>query len=222
MKTIPLLMFMLCLQGCGTASVALNQGIGNGDTAQPQASRRDVERMFGPSLGKIPKSDGRFVELYLESECKGRCAERVERCAAAYLFASRCADSPVALGNDCRFRRVFIQYDEQDRVLSVMTERRQDEPYLGCRLEDAPVPSRDQSVGARASVTKRLTRSPSARGLQCGRVGKQEEVPRVQQEVRQYARLDAARTLKYIAVHEPRDRGQYDVAGSAGKVRQSE
>ena len=67
--------------------------------------RHDIERRLGQSVGIVPRSDGGFMELYL---------------------------APAGLQSGCRWRRVFVRYNDAGRVLSVLVERPQSHADPAC------------------------------------------------------------------------------------------
>ena len=108
MKTASLIVLLVCLQGCVPDYAALKERRDDGSIVQFHEHRHDIEERLGQSVGIVPRSDGGFMELYLAPAC-----------------GSECTGVSAGLSSDCRWRRVFVQYDEADRVLSVLVERRQ-------------------------------------------------------------------------------------------------
>jgi len=132
MKTALLVVLLVCLQGCAPESVALKERRDDVGTLQHDENRHDIEQRLGQSVGLVPRSDGGFMELYLQPACGSGCIGVNGVCAAEAQDRAGCVGAPAGQRSDCRLRRVFVHYDEADRVLSVLVERLQKHVPLAC------------------------------------------------------------------------------------------
>ncbi len=132
MKTPLFVVLLACLQGCAPDSAALKERRDDGSTLQYQENRHDIEQRLGQSVGLVPRSDGGVMELYLKPACGRGCVGVNRVCAAHALNHAGCAVARAGQRGDCGWRRVYVHYDQADRVLSVLVERLQKQAPSAC------------------------------------------------------------------------------------------
>ena len=125
MKTTMLLIPLLLLfQGCAANMAASGQNGPDLNVVKRQQSRDDVERMLGMPAETIKRTDDATVELYLVEARTEPDMTRAAGHAAADLFTFglwEFVGGPIEAYHGRR-QRVVVEYDENDRVVSVMTE----------------------------------------------------------------------------------------------------
>ena len=117
---------VLLLPGCAANMAAQGQNGPDMNVVKRQQTRDDVERMLGLPVETIRRTDGEIVELYLVEAKTDPSAVRAAGHATADLFTFglwEFVGGPIEAYRGRR-QRVVIQYDENDRVVSVMTDRR--------------------------------------------------------------------------------------------------
>ena len=126
MKRILLLVLLAAgLQGCAANMAAQGQNGPDLNVVKRQETRDDVERMLGLPVETIRRSDGEIVELYIVEARTQASATRAAGHATADLFTFgfwEFVGGPIEAYHG-RKQRVVVQYDEDDRVVSVMTDR---------------------------------------------------------------------------------------------------
>lgn len=123
--TILFVLLITLLQGCAANMAAQGQSGPDINVVKRQQTRDDVERMLGLPADTIRRSDGEIVELYLVEARTEPDAVRATGHAAADLFTFglwEFVGGPIEAYHGRR-QRVVVQYDDNDRVLSVMTDR---------------------------------------------------------------------------------------------------
>ena len=123
--TIALILMISLLQGCAANMAAQGQNGPDMNVVNRQHNRDDVERMLGLPVETIRRTDGEIVELYLVEARTEPNMTRAAGHAAADLFTFgfwEFVGGPVEAYQGRR-QRVVVQYDENDRVISVMTVR---------------------------------------------------------------------------------------------------
>ncbi len=115
----------ILLQGCAANMAASGQNGPDMNVVKRQQTRDDVERMLGLPKDTIQRSDGEIVELYIVEARTEPSKTRAVGHATADLFTFglwEFVGGPIEAYNGRR-QRVVVQYDEEDRVVSVMTDR---------------------------------------------------------------------------------------------------
>lgn len=113
------------LQGCAANMAAQGQNGPDMNVVKRQQNRDDVERMLGLPVETIRRADGEMVELYIVEARTEPDMTRAAGHAAADLFTFglwEFVGGPVEAYQGRR-QRVIVEYDENDRVMSVMTDR---------------------------------------------------------------------------------------------------
>ena len=113
------------LQGCAANMAGQGQNGPDMNVVKRQETRDDVERMLGLPVEIIRRSDGEVVELYIVEARTQPSAARAAGHATADLFTFglwEFVGGPIEAYHG-RKQRVVVQYDEHDRVVSVMTDR---------------------------------------------------------------------------------------------------
>jgi len=113
------------LQGCAANMAVQGQNGPDMNVVKRQETRDDVERMLGLPVEIIRRSDGELVELYIVEARTQPSATRAAGHATADLFTFglwEFVGGPIEAYRG-RKQRVAVQYDEDDRVVSVMTDR---------------------------------------------------------------------------------------------------
>ena len=126
MKRILLLVILaIGLHGCAANMAVQGQNGPDMNVVKRQETRDDVERMLGLPVETIRRSDGETVELYIVEARTQSSATRAAGHATADLFTFglwELVGGPIEAYRG-RKQRVVVQYDEDDRVASVMTDR---------------------------------------------------------------------------------------------------
>ncbi len=126
MKTsIVLVLIMSLLQGCAASMAAQGQNGPDMNVVKRQQTRDDVERMLGLPVEAIRRTDGEMVELYIVEARTEPNATRAAGHATMDLFTFglwELVGGPIE-GYQGRRQRVTVQYDENNYVVSVMTDR---------------------------------------------------------------------------------------------------
>ncbi len=115
----------LLLQGCAVSMAAQGQNGPDMEVVKRQQTRDDVERMLGLPVETIRRSNSERVDLYVVEAKTEPDMARAARHAAVDLFTFglwELVGGPVEAYQGRR-QRVVVQYDESDRVVSVMTDR---------------------------------------------------------------------------------------------------
>ena len=123
--TIALILLVGLLPGCAANMAAQGQNGPDMRVVQRQQTRDDVERMLGLPVETIRRSDGEFVELYIVEARTEPSATRAVGHATADLFTFglwEFVGGPIEAYSG-RKQRVVVEYDDNDRVVSVMTDR---------------------------------------------------------------------------------------------------
>jgi len=123
--SIALILMISLLQGCAASMAAQGQNGPDMNVVKRQQNRDDVERMLGLPVETIRRTDGEMVELYIVEARTEPDMTRAAGHAAADLFTFglwEFVGGPVEAYQGRR-QRVIVQYDENDRVMSVMTDR---------------------------------------------------------------------------------------------------
>ena len=108
------------LVGCAAAGPAPAENRRDLSLIRRQQSRADVERILGPSVDTIRRTDGKLVELYvvrihvLGTRAEPPGAGRPRPCACYDLHARV---------SRVRERLIVIEYDDDNRVASIMIDR---------------------------------------------------------------------------------------------------
>ena len=113
------------LQGCAANMAASGRNGPDLNVVKRQQTRDDVERMLGMPVETIRRTDGEMVELYLVEARTEPNATRAAGHAAADLFTFglwEFVGGPMEAYQGRR-QRVVVQYDDNDEVVSVMTDR---------------------------------------------------------------------------------------------------
>jgi hypothetical protein len=117
----------LLLQGCAANMAAQGQNGPDMVVVKKQQSRDDIERMLGTPVETIRRTDGVLVDLYIVEARTEPSAARATGHAAASLFTFGLWDlvgGPIEAYQGRR-QRVVVEYDGEDRVVSVLTTRNQ-------------------------------------------------------------------------------------------------
>lgn len=126
MKSSILTVFLVTLlSGCAANMAATGQNGPDMNVVKRQQTREDVERMLGLPVETIQRNDGVVVELYLVEARTNPSAARAAGHATADLFTFglwEFVGGPIEAYQGRR-QRVVVGYDEEDRVVSVMTDR---------------------------------------------------------------------------------------------------
>lgn len=123
--TIILMLLATLLQGCAANMAAQGQNGPDLNVVKRQETRDDVERMLGMPVETINRADGKLVELYLVEARTESSATRAAGHATADLFTFglwEFVGGPIEAYHG-RKQRVVVEYDDNDRVLSVMADR---------------------------------------------------------------------------------------------------
>lgn len=123
--SIVLILMISLLQGCAANMAAQGQNGPDMNVVKRQQNRDDVERMLGLPVETIRRADGEMVELYIVEARTEPDMTRAAGHAAADLFTFglwEFVGGPVEAYQGRR-QRVIVEYDENDRVMSVMTDR---------------------------------------------------------------------------------------------------
>ena len=124
-STLLFVLLITLLQGCAANMAAQGQNGPDMNVVKRQQTRDDVERMLGLPVETIRRTDGEIVELYLVEARTEPDAVRATGHAAADLFTFglwEFVGGPIEAYHGRR-QRVVVQYDDNDRVVSVMTDR---------------------------------------------------------------------------------------------------
>ena len=120
-----LIVFVTILQGCAANMAVTGRNGPDLNVVKQQQTRANVQRMLGAPIETIPRSDGGFVDVY---KVEARTEPSLLRAAGhgtADLFTFglwEFVGGPLEAYHGRR-QRVFVQYDEDNRVSSVMTEQ---------------------------------------------------------------------------------------------------
>jgi len=117
----------LLLQGCAANMAAQGQNGPDMVVVKNKQSRDDIERMLGTPVETIRRTDGVLVGLYIVEARTEPSAARATGHAAASLFTFGLWDlvgGPIEAYQGRR-QRVVVEYDGEDRVVSVLTTRNQ-------------------------------------------------------------------------------------------------
>ena len=120
-----LLLLVLSLQGCAANMAASGQNGPDLEVVQRQETRDDVERMLGRPTETIRRTDGVVVDLYLVEARTEPNLARAAGHATADLFTFglwELVGGPIEAYHGRR-QRIVVEYDDHDRVKSIMTDR---------------------------------------------------------------------------------------------------
>ncbi len=113
------------LQGCAANMAAQGQNGPDMVVVKRQQTRDDMERMLGSPAETVRRTDGVTVDLYIVEARTQPSAARATGHATASLFTFglwELVGGPIEAYQGRR-QRVVVEYDDQDRVVSVLTTR---------------------------------------------------------------------------------------------------
>lgn len=120
-----MLVAAVALQGCAAHMAAQGQNGPDLKVVQKQQTRQDMERMLGLPVESLPGKNGEVTELYIVQSRTEPSTGRAVLHATADLFTFGLWEfvGGPAEAYQGRRQRVFVHYNEHDRVLSVVTDR---------------------------------------------------------------------------------------------------